>query len=93
MNAMRANRLHHALQKLSEAIVAVEDEVTAMKADHDPLASHIFGSRRHYRNAHDTKGGKRREVAARLSYNEACALGFRGRFDEWERPMGAVARR
>jgi len=61
--------------------------------EHDPLASHIFISRRHYRNAHDTKGGKRREVAARLSYNEACALGFRGSFDEWERLMGAVARR
>jgi hypothetical protein len=93
MNGMHANRLHHALQKLTEAILEVENEVAAMKADHDPLASHIFISRRHYRNAHDTKGGKRREVAARLSYNEACALGFRGSFDEWERLMGAVARR
>jgi hypothetical protein len=90
---VHANRLHHALQKLSEAILEVENEVAAMKADHDPLASHIFVSRRQYRNANDTKGGKRREVAARLSYNEACALGFRGSFDEWERLMGAVARR
>ena len=90
---MHANRLHHALQKLSEAILDVENELAAMKADHDPLASHIFVSRRHYRNAHDTKGGKRREVTARLSYNEACAIGFRGSFDEWERLMGAVARR
>ena len=90
---MQPNRLHHALQKLSEAILVVENEVTAMKADHDPLASHIFVSRRHYRSAHDTKGGKRREVAARISYNEACAVGFRGSFDEWDRLMGAVARR
>ena len=80
-------------QKLTEAILEVENELAAMKADHDPLASHIFVSRRHYRNAHDTKGGKRREVVARISYNEACELGFRGSFGEWERLIGAVARR
>ena len=49
-----------------------------MKAEHDPLASHIFVSRRDYRNANDTKGGKRREMNARLSFNTACELGFRG---------------
>src|SRR6478672_2694109 len=72
-----ANRLHHAFQKLTEAILEVENEIAAMKADHDPLASHIFVSRRQYRNANDTKSGKSREVAARLSYNQACELGFR----------------
>jgi hypothetical protein len=66
---MHATRLHHALQKLSEAILEVENELAAMKADHDPLASHIFISRRHYRNADDTKSGKRREINARLSFN------------------------
>jgi hypothetical protein len=30
---------------------------------------------------------------ARLSFNTACELGFRGSLDEWERLMGAVARR
>jgi hypothetical protein len=74
---------------MREVNAAIEE----MQRDHDPLASHIFVSRRQYRNAHETKGGKRREVAARISYNEACALGFRGGFDEWERLMGAVARR
>ena len=29
---------------------------------------------------------------ARLSFNTACELGFRGSLDEWERLMGAVAR-
>jgi hypothetical protein len=52
-----------------------------MKTEHDPLASHIFLSRRHYRKVSDTKSGKR------------CELGFRGSLDEWERLMGAVARR
>ena len=51
-------RLQDALEGLSKAIRDVETEVAAMKADHDPLASHIFISRRQYRNAQDTKGGK-----------------------------------
>ena len=71
----------------------VETELAAMKAEHDPLASHIFISRRHYRNAKDTKGGKRREMNARLSFNTACELGFRGSLDEWERLMGAATKR
>ena len=41
----------------------------------------------------DTKSGKRREISTRLSFNTACELGFRGSLDEWERLMGAVARR
>jgi hypothetical protein len=66
---------------------------SAMRAEHDPLASHIFISRRHYRNVNDTKGGKRREMNARVSFNTACELGFPGSLDEWKRLMGAVARR
>jgi hypothetical protein len=92
-NIMGIARLQDALEGLSKAIRDVETEVAAMKADHDPLASHIFISRRHYRNAHDTKGGKRREVNAQLSFNTACELGFRGSLEEWERLMGAVPRR
>jgi hypothetical protein len=64
-----------------------------MKAEHDQLASHIFISRRHYRNVNDTKSGKRRKMVARWSFNTACELGFRGSLDEWERLIGAVARR
>ena len=93
LNTRRVARLQNALDRLSAAIRDVESELAAMKAEHDPLASHIFISRRHYRNAHDTKGGKRRETNARLSFNTACELGFRGGLDEWERLMGAVARR
>jgi hypothetical protein len=90
---MHAGRLHDALQRLSQAIEDVEVELAAMKAEHDPLASHIFVSRRQYRNVNDTKSGKRREMAARLSFNTACELGFGGSLDEWERLMGAVMRR
>jgi hypothetical protein len=90
---MRAARLHDALERLTAAIRDVESELVAMKAEHDPLASHIFISRRSYRNVSDTKSGKRREMTARLSFNTACELGFRGSLDEWERLMGAVARR
>jgi hypothetical protein len=64
-----------------------------MKSEHDPLASHIFVSRRHYRDIEDTKSGKRREMTARVSFNTACELGFRGSRDEWERLMGATKAR
>jgi hypothetical protein len=90
---MRAAPLQDALERLTAAIRDVESEVAAMKAEHDPLASHIFVQRRHYRNVNDTKSGKRREMTARLSFNTACDLGYRGSLDEWARLMGAVARR
>jgi hypothetical protein len=90
---MCVRQLHDALEKLTKAIREVEAAVEVMSAEHDPLASHIFISRRQYRNVNDTKGGKRRQMNARLSFNTACELGFRGSLDEWERLMGAVARR
>jgi hypothetical protein len=85
---MRAARLQDALERLTAAISDVESELAAMKAEHDPLASHIFISRRYYRNANDTKSGKRRETMARLSFNTACEIGFRGSLDEWEQLRG-----
>jgi hypothetical protein len=90
----RGARLEDALERLTAAIRDVESELAATKSEHDkPLASHIFVSHRNYRNVNDTKSGKRREMMARLSFNNACELGFRGSLDEWERLMGAVARR
>ncbi|HEY6154637.1 MAG TPA: hypothetical protein VIW07_12930 [Candidatus Udaeobacter sp.] len=90
---MHAARLNDALEALTTAIRHVEAAVEEMRAEHDPLASHIFASRRHYRGVSDTKSGKRRETTARLSYSKACDLGFRGSLDEWERLMGAAPRR
>ena len=93
LNRMRSRQLNDALEKLTKAIREVEAVVETVRAEHDPLASHIFISRRHYRNANDTKSGKRREINARLSFNTACELGFHGSLEEWERLMGAVAKR
>jgi len=62
VNTMRAGRLQNALERLTAAIRDVESELASMKAEHDPLASHIFVSRRHYRSVNDTKSGKRREM-------------------------------
>jgi hypothetical protein len=90
---MRVGPLQNALERLSAAIHDVQTELAAMKAEHDPLAAHIFISRRQYRNANDTKSGKRRETNARLSFDAACQLGFRGSLDEWERLMDAIAHR
>jgi hypothetical protein len=64
-----------------------------MHAEHDPLAVHIFVSRRQYQNLSDTKSGKRRAMSAHLSWQTACELGFRGNLDEWERLMGAAMKR
>ena len=90
---MRSRQLYGALENLTNAIREVEVIIEAMRAEHDPLASHIFVSRRNYQNVSDTKSGKRRTMSAHLSWQAACELGFRGNLDEWERLMGAAAKR
>ncbi len=71
----------------------VDAAVQEMRAEHDPLAVHIFVSRRQYRRMPDTKSGKRLGTAARSSWQQACDLGFRGSLGEWERLMGAAPKR
>jgi hypothetical protein len=56
MNRMRANRQQDALKHLSEAIGEAEAALAEMRRESDPLAVHIFVSRRQYRNMPDTKG-------------------------------------
>ena len=90
---MRSWQLHGALEELIKAIREVEAVVETMRAEHDPLASHIFVSRRHYQNLSDTKSGKRRAMSAHLSWQTACELGFCGNLDEWERLMGSATKR
>lgn len=93
LNIVQANRLREALKALSAAIHEAEAALEEVKAEPDPLAVHIFVSRRQYRNFPDNKSGKRRDVAARMSWQAACELGFRGSLGEWERLMGATAKR
>ena len=90
---MRPGRLENALKTLSAAITEAQEALAEAKSEPDPLAVHIYVSRRHYRNLPDTKGGKRHERAAQMSWRRACELGFRGTLDEWERLMGAAAKR
>jgi hypothetical protein len=90
---VQANQLQNALKSLSEAIRQTDAVLEAMRAEHDPLAVHIFVSRRQYRNMPDTKSGSRRAVATRLSWQTACDLGFRGDLSEWARLMGAPIKR
>jgi hypothetical protein len=90
---MRPNRLQNALAALGDAMREVNAAVEEMREEHDPLAVHIFVSRRNYRNMHDTKSGKRSDTAARLSWQQACDFGFRGTLGEWERLMGATSKR
>jgi hypothetical protein len=60
---MRSRQLHDASEKLTNAIREVEAVVETMCIEHDPLALHIFVSRRHYQNLSDTKSG----MSAQLS--------------------------
>ena len=90
---VRPNRLQNALAALGDAMGEVNAAIEEMRREHDPLASHIFVSRRNYRNMNDTKSGKRRDAAARVSWQSACDLGFRGTLGEWERLMDATPRR
>jgi len=90
---MRANRLQNALSALGAAMREVNAAIEEMRKEHDPLASHIFISRRQYQSISDTKSGKRHEVSARLSWQQACGLGFRGDLGEWERLLRAAPRR
>lgn len=93
LNMMRTNRLQDALKHLGEALREAEGALEEALAEPDPLAVHIFISRRQYRNVPDTKSGKRTETAARLSWQTACELGFRGSLRDWERLMGAQPKR
>jgi hypothetical protein len=93
LNSMRSIQLQQALDNLRQAMLELDSVLRQMRAEHDPLAVHIFVSRRQYRNMPDTKSGSRREIAARLSWQTACELGFNGTLREWERLMGASAHR
>jgi hypothetical protein len=90
LNTVRSIRLQQALNNLQQAMLEVDAVIQEMRAEQDPLAVHIFVARRAYRNTNDTKSGKRRDTNARLSWQEACDLGFRGDLGEWERLMGAM---
>ena len=86
---MRPEQLSHALSNLRNAIADVEALVADLQTHRDPLASHIYTARRAYRSLRDTKSGKRHANSARISWQRACELGFRGSLTEWERLMAA----
>ena len=90
---MRIGQLRNALNSLRRSISEVEAALQQMREEHDPLALHIFASRRSYRTMRDTKSGKRHDTAALLGWQQARDLGFRGDLDEWARLMEAAPRR
>ncbi len=72
---MGALSLRDALRRLGEAIQQVEEAVAAIEANHDPLASHIFVSRRQYRTANDTKAASGARARETRQTHSACRLG------------------
>lgn len=82
----------NALKGLRDATREFEAALDEIRGEHDPLALHIFTSRRRDRATQDTKSGKRHDLSARLSWERACEHGFRGSLGEWNRLMSAVAK-
>jgi hypothetical protein len=69
-----------ALSNLRNSISELEMVLNELRAQRDRLALHIFfGSRRAYRKVSETNSGKRHDMTARLSWQNACELGFRGK--------------
>ncbi len=100
MNTMRASLLRNALKRLGDAVAEAKTAVDETKTvpgslarESDPLAAHIFASRRQYQTMSNLKSGKRKETASRISWQEACDLGFRGDLGEWELLLGAGGKR
>ena len=91
VNSMRTNRLQNARAALDDAMREVYAAIEEMRREYDPLASHIFVSRCLFQNMSDTKSRKRHHLSARLSWQQACDLGFRGDLREWEQLLGAQA--
>lgn len=92
---MRPARLRNALGGLKKSIAEVDLALEEVAGEHDPLAHHIFVSRRRYRRVmdNDTKSGRRSQLEARFSWQAACDLGYRGSLGEWARLMGAFPKR
>lgn len=90
---MRAARLQNAIERLTAAIPRRRIRTGGNEGrtrSTVPLTSSslaaIIGTRTIPRAANG-------DMAARLSFDTAWHFGFRGSLDEWERLMGAVARR
>lgn len=86
---MRPEQLVTALANLSTAIAEVEALIADMQSHRDPLAAYIYTVRRSYRGLRDTKSGKRHSMSARISWQRACELGFKGTLADWERLIAA----
>ena len=53
------------------------------KAVEGNLRGQLVNLRRNFRRTNATKSGKRHHLSARLSWQQACNLGFRGDLEEW----------
>jgi hypothetical protein len=86
LNRMRSRQLHDALEKLTKAIREVEAVVETIRTEHDPLASHIFVSRRHYQNLSDTKTREAPRNECTAEFQHSLRAGLSREFGR----MGAV---
>lgn len=79
-------RYREAVEALTKAVFALELASHDMLADPNTLGAQIFMARRRYYILANVKGGDPHQ-AARLSWREAKAIGFRGNLKQWETLM------
>ena len=82
------------LQQITAELESLHRQVEAARDQRDPLAVHIFRSRRAYRSVSekDNKSGRRTRHEVTQSYIEAQKLGYRGSGEEWWELMRAWTR-
>ena len=75
---MQTRKLQEALENLKAAIQEVERVVEELHAEKDPLAVHIFVSRRNYRKVNDTKAANGTICRLGSVGSRRVILGFAG---------------
>lgn len=82
---MNLSQLETELAAIEAAAANLRTSVDRAKSDSDPLAAHIYRSRREYRQAvaRSSKSGKRIRDCHEATYTAACRLGFEGTAKEW----------
>jgi hypothetical protein len=86
---MNISKLEAAVADIATRLEALRIEIETAKACRDPFATHIYQSRRRFREEvrTDNKGGKHTERMVLQSYREAQRFGFEGSMDDWYRVL------
>jgi hypothetical protein len=88
---MNRHNLEQAIDLAVASLEHLRQVIREVMSERDPIAAHIYHARAIYRRAveNDSKSGRRSELAARTSWQEATRLGYPCTLGEWERLLRA----